>query len=290
MISAYLFENRHIGVKRCRHGIFAFNRNDSFIGRSLDQYGEWCEYELQLLGSLIKCGDTVIDAGANIGTHTVTFASMVGRSGKVVAFEAQPRLFNILCANLVLNGIEHVDARCEALSLASGELMQISELPPSDAAFNFGAVPLRSMVGGYSVRVASIDSLNLLDCALIKADVEGMEADVLLGAKQTIGKYKPVLYVENNGEESGLIAAALSDVGYKAYWSIGPYFHPNNFYGNQNDIWPNVMPSANLIAFPESAEIRFSGSLPDFKGPDDNWRKALARSTSKIRAPEPGMA
>lgn len=290
MISAYLFENRHIGVKRCRHGVFAFNRNDSFIGRSLDQYGEWCEYELQLLGSLIKDGDIVIDAGANIGTHTVAFADMVGRTGKVVAFEAQPRLFNILCANLVLNCIEHVEARCEALSSVSDGMMPISDLPSSDASFNFGAVPLAGGGSGRSIRSVSIDSLNLPDCALIKADVEGMEADVLSGAKQTIGKFKPVLYVENNGEESSKISGALSDVGYKAYWSIGPYFHPQNFYGNHTNIWPNVVPSANLIAFPAEAEIKFSGALPEFAGADDNWRKALSRGAAKISQPNAGDA
>ena len=68
MQSSYLIENRHMAVKRCKHGLFMYNRNDAFIGRGLDVYGEWCEFEIQLLRLFIKPGNTVIDAGANIGT------------------------------------------------------------------------------------------------------------------------------------------------------------------------------------------------------------------------------
>jgi hypothetical protein len=39
--------------------------NDSYVGRSLDAYGEWCDEELSLLFELIRPGDLVIDVGAN---------------------------------------------------------------------------------------------------------------------------------------------------------------------------------------------------------------------------------
>jgi hypothetical protein len=44
MLSPYLVENRHIAVKRCKHGVLMYNRNDTFIGRGLDLYGEWCDF------------------------------------------------------------------------------------------------------------------------------------------------------------------------------------------------------------------------------------------------------
>ena len=81
MISPYLLENRHIAVKHCRHGVFMYSRNDNFVGRGLDLYGEWCDFEIQLLRNYIRYGDTVIDVGANIGTHAVAFGNMVGPIG-----------------------------------------------------------------------------------------------------------------------------------------------------------------------------------------------------------------
>ena len=41
-----------------------------------------------------------------------------------------------------------------------------------------------------------IDNLNLHGCDLIQLDVEGYELNALLGAIETIKKYKPVLCIE----------------------------------------------------------------------------------------------
>ena len=64
-----VLENDYIAVKQVKHGVFAFNRNDRFIGRSLDLYGEWAESEITLLARFIRPDATVVDVGANIGPH-----------------------------------------------------------------------------------------------------------------------------------------------------------------------------------------------------------------------------
>jgi FkbM family methyltransferase len=277
MMSAYLVENKHVAVKRCRHGVMAYNRNDAFIGMSLDHYGEWCEFELALLRSVVPVGGTVIDAGANIGTHAVAFANMVGPQGKVFAFEPQPRLFHLLCANVALNGLTNVETGDEVLADEGGTVAQLPALPPDDTFCNFGAISILKAGNGPQVVTARIDDLGLTSCALIKADVEGMEPHVIRGALETIERCQPVLYIENNGEDSAAIAPVLEQTGYRAFWSIGNYYSPQNFYANPMNIWPNVAPSANLIAFPKTAEIRFSGSMPEFAGAQDNWRDAVKR-------------
>ncbi len=43
--------------------------------------------EMELIGSLVKPGDTVVDIGANIGFYTRFLAQKVGPTGKVYAFE-----------------------------------------------------------------------------------------------------------------------------------------------------------------------------------------------------------
>ena len=55
-----IYENDFVRVMECRHGTFALNTHDTFVGRSLELYGEWCESELQLLGQLLKKGDEKI--------------------------------------------------------------------------------------------------------------------------------------------------------------------------------------------------------------------------------------
>jgi FkbM family methyltransferase len=278
----YLLENRHIGVKRCKHGIFAYNRNDTFIGKSLDQYGEWCEFEIDLLRNFLKPGDRVIDVGANIGTHTIAFANIVGPTGKVIAFEPQPELFGLLVTNVTLNCLTNVRAEQFAVVGNNNSEIEIHRLPPPDTAFNFGA---QHLLGANTtplvrVRCSSIDGRGLSPGpALIKIDVEGMESDVIRGAVDTIMTHRPVLYVENNGNDSQALWAALEPIGYVGYWSIGPYFSKTNFFGSTTNLWASVMPSVNVIAFPEAPAVAPAFSLlPKMVGPDDSWQKAIDRT------------
>lgn len=79
-----------------KRGDFAINPRDTTIGRSLSVYGEYAEHEFFLLSHCLKPGDSVIDVGANIGTHAVFFSVAVGAAGNVLAIEAQPAIFELL--------------------------------------------------------------------------------------------------------------------------------------------------------------------------------------------------
>ena len=56
-------------VRQCRHGLMVFNRHDQFIGKALKVYGEYSEGEYDVFSQVVKPGDTVIEAGANLGIH-----------------------------------------------------------------------------------------------------------------------------------------------------------------------------------------------------------------------------
>lgn len=273
-----LKENPVLKGKACKHGLFIYNPNDTFIGRSLENYGEWCEFEIDLLSKFIKTGDIVIDVGANIGTHTVPFSRMVGKDGKVFAFEAQPRLEKILEANIRLNKLGNVVWANKAIGSVGGKI-NIPKLPLDNTEYNFGALSLSDQHQEYDgeVDMIAIDSFcSDLSPSFIKVDVEGMESDVISVARETIKRCKPILYVENNGEDSSKIWDVLQQIGYTAYWSIGPYFNPNNAFGNKTNIWPTVMPSVNLICVPSDSEHKFL-DLQVLIGPDDNWKKVMQR-------------
>lgn len=264
-------------VKRGKHGVFKFNPNDTFVGRSLDLYGEWCDFELECMAGFIPVGATVIDVGANIGAHTVAFAKMIGPAGEVYAIEAQPRLFNLLCDNVKLNQLGNVKGICGVATDRFVEQVRLSALPPDDQRFNFGALPAAGDGNEYAPG-DTIDALGLTRCDLIKIDVEGTEAEVIRGARGTIESYLPTLYVENNGPDSQALWDAFNEIQYSAYWSIGPYFTRENFFKNPVDAWPNTAPSANLIAVPSGTPPL---DLPRLEGPDDNWEKVLGRMVAR---------
>lgn len=277
MLSPYLVENRHVAVKRCRHGLFMYNRNDLFIGRGLDLYGQWCEFEIHLLRQFIKPGDTIIDAGANIGTHTIAFADLVGPTGLVHAFEPQRRTFHMLAGNVALNGLDNVVCHPKAIGDTNAEI-GLPPLPPPDAPFNFGALALsRAAADSERVPQVTLDSLDLPACRLIKIDTEGMEPQVLDGARGLIARCRPLLYVEaNEPGASKPLSERLDALGYAAFWSMFPYFDANNFYANTVNIWPNMAPSINLICAPKDVNLGLADHEP-FRGATDDWRACVQR-------------
>jgi FkbM family methyltransferase len=283
MQSHYLVENRHIAVKHCRHGIFMYNRNDSFVGRSLDLYGEWCDFEIQLLRSFIKSGDTVIDVGANIGTHAVAFGNMVGPTGTVHAFEPQRRLFTMLAGNVALNALDWVICHRQAVGDRMGEI-HLPPLPPAEQPFNYAAVSLvaANAAGadgtvGDKVPLVTLDSLELGTCALLKVDVEGMNTVVLSGAQRLIAQCEPVIYCElDSATGSKELEDFLKSIDYCAYWSIHPYYDQNNFYNNDHNIWANVVWCLNLICLPRRLKIGMPVAQ-EFLGAGDDWLACLRR-------------
>ncbi len=56
---------------------------------------------MMLLSHWVHSENTIIDVGANIGTHAVFFSHQVGPAGNVLAFEARPQLFQLLKKNFI---------------------------------------------------------------------------------------------------------------------------------------------------------------------------------------------
>ena len=168
-------------------------KRDLYVGRSLALYGEFSEIEAAFLASYAPADGVAVDAGANIGAHTLVLARAVGPRGMVIAAEPQRAVFQILCANLALNEIRNAHAFHCALGAAAGR----TKIPAFDyrQENNYGGVSAGAE-RGETVRVQTVDGLSLPRLDLLKIDVEGWEAEVLRGAAASIKRHRPVLYVE----------------------------------------------------------------------------------------------
>lgn len=269
-----IFKYKHMVIKKYKHGYLLFNSFDRIIGKSIDLYGEWCDEELKLLDKYLNEGDAIIDAGANIGTHTVFFAKKVKEKGRVYAFEPQRILFQNLCANVSLNWLTNVECCNMALGKTSRQIIvpYLNYLQRK----NFGGLRLGTFREGEKIRLEAIDNFKLEKCNLIKIDVEGMEAEVLKGASKTISKHKPILFVENNTEKySRNIIKYVHKLSYKAYWHIRPYYNKNNYYKNKNELFKKYGNEINMICF--SKNSRFSCNLPRVEGVNDTGVNAMKR-------------
>jgi FkbM family methyltransferase len=244
-------------LNSCRHGTMLYNINDTFVGRSLDLYGEWSEGELAFLQQFLKPGMVAVEVGANIGAHTVFLAQVVGPAGRVLAFEPQRILYQTMCANLALNHITNVDSRNVAVGKEAGEVI----VPSIDyrREGNFGALELGQYQVGERVPLVALDSIDLPQCALIKIDVQGMEQDVLEGATATIARFRPLLYIENDRPDRyASLVHVVESLGYSMYWHHVPMFNPNNFARNSTNVFGRCV-SRNVICCPKEKGYRFDG-------------------------------
>ena len=117
-------------------------KTDTVISKAIRESGDYAREEKALLADYIAAGDTVVDVGANIGSHTLFFARRVGGDGRVISFEAQRFLFQILCGNVAINSLRNVWSIPAALGRKQGRV----DVPVPDYGRNnnYGGFPWTS--------------------------------------------------------------------------------------------------------------------------------------------------
>jgi FkbM family methyltransferase len=209
-----------------------------------------------------------VEAGSNIGAHTVGLAKAVTPAGCVVAVEPQPDIFRVLCANLALNGVSNVTP----FAVGCGKTERTMIVPLYDyraeADHNSGGVALTASGAGVPVAVAPLDELigAIPRLDLLKVDVEGMEKEALEGAQRLIERYRPVLYVENDRvEKSGDLIEFIRGLGYRLWWHMPPLFNPDNFFGVDSNAYANIV-SFNMVCQPKERSTQTFVGLQEIDG------------------------
>jgi FkbM family methyltransferase len=202
-----------------------------FIYKMINKSGTF--YEIDLLEYiryvLRKKNGVILDAGANIGNHSIYFGLFVGCS--VASFEPNPNVSIILERNLKANHITH---KIYKYGLGSSDGCFAVKIPHG-MNNNIGAAKLVQQENG-SIQVKKLDDV-ITDIektfaqdilVAIKADVEGMEAEMLRGARATLEKYKPDLFLEiSNNQAMAEIESILCPQGYikVVSWAATPVWH-----------------------------------------------------------------
>jgi FkbM family methyltransferase len=172
----------------------------------------------------VKEGTIVFDVGANIGIHAVQLGHLVGNTGRVIAFEPEPENLKLLYESLKLNGInDRVTVVERAVDAVSGESKfwrdrvsgATGSLTPRENGNTHG-----HNYGGIPPEITTISTLSIDDYVreqkmipdLVKVDVEGAEARVLLGGLQTLRTHGPHVILDGFASDSSDL---LFDEGYK---------------------------------------------------------------------------
>lgn len=193
-----------------KYGKFKIYKNDKVIIHSLKQN---LVYEQELIEKLIPfilSSKIILDIGAHIGSHCITY-SQINPTSEIYSFEPQSKIFELLNQNIQNNNIKNIKSFNNSVGdkIRSVELNRTilkDTIPINEKNIEYGTEELFNMggmyigKGGEKSNMINIDSLNLKGCDFIKIDVEGFEPLVLLGAIETIRKYKPCILFEKNSK------------------------------------------------------------------------------------------
>ena len=187
----------------------------------------------EIVRRLVRPGDCVVDAGANIGYVSALLARWVGPTGVVHAFEPIPETFEFLDHNMRSAGFDQVVVHACALSSdVGGATMALAEYPEGGRNLYESRIVNEGEGAGVLVRVErdTLDRLSGLwgrKVSFVKIDVEGHELDVIGGAEKLLERDRPALFIEVSGNPDTISSPAavmvqrLASLGYGVYCAPG---------------------------------------------------------------------
>ena len=199
---------------------------NDYVGRAAFYIGDLDRKITWICAQIVRPGDTVLDIGANIGIVTLWLSKLVGKNGKVHAFEPNPELQKILEETLNHNQASNVclhpialgseqgshELRIPRANAGAASLIRNRDLSDCDVV----EVPVRPL--STIVAEEGIKSIRL-----IKIDVEGFEAEVFQGGQEVLGSICPeaILFELNERLEGPVrdqpVIKVLRDFGYRFF-------------------------------------------------------------------------
>lgn len=202
--------------------------------------------ELRWAVAHVRPGDTVVDAGANIGLFTVPLARAVGPTGRVIAIEPSASSAERLRRNVALNRLTNVQIEAAAVGDTSE---RVEFFVAADSAYSGLQPDERSpATATTTVQMVTVDavweSAGRPCVTLLKLDVEGAEARALAGAEELLAACRPAVLLEARDDAAfAPLAEWLAARGYRE--EVRATFRPyNHLFESSNAVTPGG-PSAS---------------------------------------------
>ena len=200
---------------------------DEWIQQHIYFLGYFDPMGIRFINNQLYEGEVFIDIGANVGAYSLVASRLVGRSGKVIAFEPVGTIFQRLSENISLNKITNIVAEKRAVLDKNG----ITDIYLSDKQ-NMGMSSIFHFnpESGKSEKVEAVsldDYIEKRDISrinLIKIDIEGSEMLAIKGMQRIIERFHPKILIElkeetltNSGYQAKNIIDFLVKAGYNKF-------------------------------------------------------------------------
>jgi len=218
---------------RTDNGIFKIYEKDYIVAGWLAG-GRIYEYNLvnNYLKDYVMKSKIIIDAGANVGCHAVSYAGF-NPEATIYAFEPQKEIYGILCENKRLNNLSNLICLNSALGHKTCTMYMNPPLETPDG-INYAGTGIGK--GGEPTPMVTIDALNLPGLDFLKMDVQGSEGLIVMGAHKTIKKYSPVIMFEHDDTRVNPADVGLDEIPTPFFELVKLGYHTFKYLGGHNYI------------------------------------------------------
>ena len=239
-----------------KHGRFLALRTDTGVADHIAVHGEWEPEAVRLFERHAAGSRVAIDAGAHVGHHAVVLSRLLP-AGRVLAFEPQAALYNLLAANGALNGCTNLLPFRLALGARPGRLRMH---PMRHEGFgNLGSLGIQPEGAevGEAVPVRPLDAvleeqgIAPAGVGFLKMDVQSYELHVLQGAERVLREGRPAIHCEVAPREMRRLGCDYRDIyrlldglGYGFLDESGAPHAPPHWDGESSGEW-------NILALPD---------------------------------------
>lgn len=167
--------------------------NDLDVSRNIINGKMYEPHLTRLFLETLKAGDVFLDLGANLGYFSLLASTLVGESGKVIAFEPNAQNLQLLYSSIIENQFKNI----KVYPVAASDSPQILKL----TSFGSNGYLEAASAGNSNFQfVQSVVADDLLGAEarldVVKMDIEGYETLALRGMDKTISRHKPVIFTE----------------------------------------------------------------------------------------------
>lgn len=193
-----------------KYGLVTLYNNEYYIGNEFKAGLYWDENTLLKLREYINPDRNILEIGGHCGTSSIVYSSFLNNDKKLFVYEPQRNMYNLLVQNINQNNLQdkiipnNFGVFCyEGIGNMNnidldggGGIVSKRYNEESDLGCNFGGIGLGDH--GEVINLTTIDNMKLDDIGFIHCDAQGSENFIFSNGIETIKKYRPVIYYEDN--------------------------------------------------------------------------------------------
>ena len=223
-VSQAVYLGDHTALARLSFGAKIYlDTRDLSLAPHLLMGGEWEPWTSELIRALLRPGSTFVDVGANVGYFTLLAGSIVGPTGRVVAFEPNPDLAALIARSLSVNGLHGWTELVRAAAMSEPGQLEFKRFAGHHGSSGFYVTDELAAQFHDSLERIVVDCTTLDDALagrglridLIKIDAEGAEPEVIAGAERLLDEQRGMQIIMEYTPSNRPAVEALLERGYR---------------------------------------------------------------------------